>query len=109
MSNWRLLLFQELLARILRGLQALKVLENALFIAFSCCLASSSAPARLRLVAAANVCFAIGSAVGRALGLVFLRQRLVAYLVVVIGNLASLRRLFITRILFGFHEGFLES
>jgi hypothetical protein len=56
-------------------------------------LAPRSAPARLRLVAAANERLAVSLAVGRALGLVLLRQSLLADLVVVVRHLASLRRL----------------
>ena len=57
------------------------------------CLTPRSAAARLRLVAAAIERLAVSLAAGRALGLVFLRQSLLADLVVVVRHLASLRRL----------------
>ena len=72
-------------------------------------LAACSTPARLRLVAAANVRLTVCAAVRRALGLVFLRQLLLAHLVAVIGCFASLRSLFVARVLLGFHMGFLHS
>ena len=72
-------------------------------------LAPRSTPARLRLVAAANVRLTVTPAVRRALGLVFLRQSLPANLVVVVGHFASLRSLFIARVLLGFHVGFLSG
>ena len=72
-------------------------------------LSARSTPARLRLVAAANVRLTVSPAVRRALGLVFLRQRLLADLVVVVRDFASVRSLFIARLLFGFHVGFLQS
>ena len=70
-------------------------------------LAPGSPPARLRLVPTANVRFAIRPAVRCALGLIFLRQRLVTRLVMVIGHLASQRGLFITRVLLRLHVDFL--
>ena len=72
-------------------------------------LAACSTPARLRLVATANVRFAVCAAVRRALGLVFLRQLLLAHFVAVIGYFTSLRSLFVARVLLGFHVGFLHS
>lgn len=68
-------------------------------------LAASSAPARLRLVAAAKVRLTVGAAVRRTLGLVKLRQWLFAYLVVVVRHLASVSRLHVAQVLFGFHVG----
>ena len=72
-------------------------------------LTARSTPARLRLVAAANVRLAVSPAVRRALGLVFLRQRLLAHLVVVVRDFASVRNLFIARVGLGFHVGFLQG
>ena len=71
-------------------------------------LASRVAPAGLRLVATTDMGFPIGSAGGCALGFVFLGQRLLADLVVVVGYLASLGFLGIAGILLlGCHENFL--
>ena len=72
-------------------------------------LSAGSTPARLRLVAAANVRLTVSPAVRRALGLVFLRQRLLADLVVVVRHLASVRSLLVARVLFGFHVGVLQG
>ena len=70
----------------------------------ACC-----AAARRRLVARAKVRLAVSAAVRRALGLVFLRQRLPANLVVVVRHFASVRSLLVARVLFGFHVGFLRG
>ena len=75
----------------------------------TCLLAACSTPSRLRLVAAANVRLTVCAAFRRALRLVFLRQLLLAHLVAVIGYFASLRSLFVARVLLGFHMGFLHS
>ena len=72
-------------------------------------LTTRSTPARLRLVAAANMRLPVSPAVRRALGLVFLRQRLLAHLVVVVRDFASVRSLFVARVLLGFHVGFLQG
>ena len=72
-------------------------------------LAACGTPARLRLVAAANVRFTVCAAVRCALGLVFLRQLLLAHLVAVISYFPSLRSLFVARVLLGFHISFLHS
>ena len=50
-----------------------------------------------------------GNGIRRALDLVFLRQRLLANLVVVVRHLASVRSLLVARVLLGFHVGFLSG
>ena len=69
--------------------------------------AARSPLSRLRLVAAAKMRLPVGAALGGALGLVFLGQRLLAHLVMVVADLAGLRLLFVARVLFVGHVNFL--
>ena len=63
------------------------------------------APARLRLSPAADVRLPVCPAFRGALGLIFLGEGLLAYLVVVVHHLASVLSLFVARVLFISHGG----